>query len=100
MNHYFETIVLAHLACISDRLSLLNERLDKIMATQADVVAQLKTVNDQLTKIGTETTTLLKKIDDLTAVIAAGTVSPELQAAVDAVAAQAKVVDDMVPDSV
>lgn len=75
--------------------------MEKIMATQAELVTQLNSVKDALNKIGAETTALLTKIDELKAVIAAGgTVTPELQAAVDAVAAQAKVVDDLVPDVV
>jgi len=42
---------------------------------------------------------LIRALSD--AIIANGPpVTPELQAAVDAVAAQAKVVDDMVPDAV
>jgi septal ring factor EnvC (AmiA/AmiB activator) len=73
--------------------------LEKIMATQAELTTQVQAIGATLTKIGTETTALLAKIDELNAVIAAGTVTPELQAAVDAVAAQAHVVDDLVPDT-
>ena len=70
------------------------------MATQAELATQLNSVKDQLVKIGTETTSLLTKIDELKAVIAAGpAIDPELQTAVDAVVAQAKVVDDLVPDA-
>ncbi len=69
------------------------------MATQAELVATLNAVNENLKKIGLETGTLLTKIDELKAQVAAGgAVTPELQSAVDAVAAQAKVVDDLVPD--
>ncbi len=81
------------------RLAHVERILEKIMATQTELVAQLTAVNDQLKKIGTETAGLLAKIDELKAVIAAGTVSPELQAAVDALTAQAKVVDDLVADA-
>ncbi len=72
----------------------------KLMATQAELAEQVKKIGDSITKIGTETTTLLAKIDELNAIITNGpAVTPELQAAVDAVAAQAKVVDDLVPDA-
>ena len=69
------------------------------MATQADLVVQLNAINDNLVKIGTETTKLLTMIADLQTQIATAPVSAELQAAVDKVAAQAKVVDDLVPDA-
>ncbi len=69
------------------------------MATQQELTVQLTKINAQLVKIGTETSKLLQAITDLQAAVANAPVSPELQAAVDAVAAQAKVVDDMVPDA-
>ncbi len=75
------------------------EQESHIMATQADLVVQLTAIKDNLVKVGGETTTLLAKIDELQALIANAPVSPELQAAVDAVAAQAKVVDDLVADA-
>ena len=69
------------------------------MATQADLVVELQAINTELVKIGTETSTLLQKVADLqTALANAGIVSLDLQAAVDAVAKQAKAVDDLVPD--
>lgn len=89
------------------------ERL--IMATQAELAAQLRQLatdltdaNTELTKVSGETTTLLKKIDELNAIIAGmGTdASQELVDAVNAVTTQAgvvqagvKAVDDLVPDA-
>ncbi len=70
-----------------------------IMATQAELTATLNKINDQLIKIGKETTSLLAAIEELKGVIANGPVSPELQAAVNKVAEQAQVVDDLVPDA-
>lgn len=84
----------------NDRFTLLNSKLEKIMATQAELITQINNINQQLTKVGQETSTLLTKIDELKQVIAAGPVSPELQAAVDALAHQAQVIDDLVPDTV
>jgi hypothetical protein len=70
------------------------------MPTQADAAAELQNVNQQLQKIGTETQSLLDKITALEQAGGGSDVSPELQAAIDAVVAQAKVVDDLVPDTV
>ena len=71
------------------------------MATVAELTKQINDVTTELAKVQTETTTLLTKIDDLNAIIASGNfpVPPELQAAADALTAQAKVVDDLVPDA-
>ena len=71
--------------------------LKQIMATQDEAAAQLEAVNSELQKIGTETQTLLDKITALENATPAD-VSPALQSAIDAVVAQAKVVDDLVPD--
>ncbi len=70
------------------------------MATQQDAAAELANVNQQLQKIGTETQGLLDKITALEQAAGNADVTPELQAAIDAVVAQAKVVDDLVPDTV
>lgn len=73
--------------------------LEGLMATQAELTAQVAAVNAKLTKIGDETRSLLAKVEELTAVIANGPpVTPELQAAVDALTAQAELVDALVPD--
>ncbi len=72
---------------------------ETIMATQDELIVQINAVNDKMVKIGTETTMLLDKVAELTAILEAGPVSDELQAAVDAVTAQAQVVDDLVPDA-
>lgn len=78
----------------------LNKKAKKIMATQAEAAAQLTALNTELVKIGTETQALLDKVTALQAAAdAAGNVSPELQAAIDGVVAQAKTVDDLVPDT-
>ena len=77
----------------------LKKLLKQIMATQTEIVQELTAVKATLVKVGTETSTLLKRIADLQAVIDAGAVTPELEAAAKAVADQAKVVDDLVPDA-
>ena len=67
--------------------------------TQA--TTELTTLTAQVAKIGTETSSLLQKVDDLTAVIDAGgatNTTPEFDAALAALKAQASVVDGLVPD--
>lgn len=86
------------------RLDALEARLtqleETIVATQQELATALDQVNAQLVKIGTETQTLLTAIADLQTQLAnAGNVSPALQAAFDRVAAQAGVVDALVPDA-
>ncbi len=80
-------------------LSVLNGKVNVIMATQKELAAALDVVNDKLVKIGTETNTLLAAIADLKVQLANAPVSAELQAAFDKVAAQADVVDALVPDA-
>ena len=86
---------------IDDRgfLILILERLEYLMATQAELATLLLAVTDTLTKIGTETQSLLAKIDDLAAALAAaGATTPEVDAALAALQAQAAAVDSLVPD--
>lgn len=71
------------------------------MATQAEVVAQVNSLKDIVNKIGVETDKSLQLIKDLQDALANQTnASPELVEAVEALAAQLKVVDDKVPDQV
>lgn len=69
------------------------------MASQQDIAAEMATMQAQLVKIGGETSTLITKIDELNAIIVSQPVTPELQAAWDAVKTQANVVDNLVPDA-
>ena len=83
--------------CIVQRLDELKEL---IMTTQAELASQLNDVTALVTKIGTETQSLLDKITALEAALAnAANVTPEVQAAFDALKAQAGVVDGLVPDA-
>lgn len=72
--------------------------LEKIMATEAQLVAQLNTLTQAVTKIGSETTTLIQKVSDLSAALADAETTPEVDAALAALQAQVQVVDDLVPD--
>lgn len=74
--------------------------LERIMSTQAELAAKLNDLTTAVTKIGTETTSLLQKVQDLTDALANSPTTPEVDAALSALQAQAKVVDDLVPDAV
>ena len=77
----------------------------RIMATQAELAAQLKDVLAKQVKTQGEIQTLQASMDVLTtkvtelqALIDSGAATTELADAVAAVAAQAQVVDDQIPD--
>lgn len=81
-------------------LPILTQLKELIMTTQAELTQGLTDLTAQVVKIGTETTTLVQKVADLETVLASQQdVSPELQAAFDALKAQVTVVDGLVPDA-
>lgn len=76
------------------------EMESKLMATQQEIAAQLRSLTETVNKIGTETDKSLQLIKDLqTAVDNQTNASPELIDATNALAAQLKIVDDKVPDT-
>lgn len=78
----------------------LNKAVKQILMNQAELAAQLALVQGQVAKIGTETAATLQKVADLEAALQnAGTVSPEVASALDALKVQAQAVDDLVPDA-
>jgi len=80
-------------------LRYITHALHSIMASQKELVAEVQAITATVVKIGTETAATLQKVIDLQAIIDAGPeVSAELQAAVDALKAQAQAADDLVPD--
>lgn len=92
-----------HGALDAPDLQPLIERLDAIMTTQAEVTAALTAATQKLdaalstlTKVSGETGALLVEIQTLKDLIASmgNTVSPELAAAVEAVASKAQAVAD------
>ena len=89
-----------HFHCVCGDQARIVALLENLMASQAELTVQVNALTEKVAKIGAETRSLLTKIDDLTQALAnAGNVTPELQAAFDALAAQADVVDKLVPDS-
>lgn len=85
---------------ILQKLNILNTKIEKIMATQAQLAEQLNTVTAQIAKIGTESTKTLQKVTELEEALAnQDSVSPALQTAFDNLKAQVTVVDDLIPDA-
>jgi len=84
----------------------LQKQIEKLMATQADMVTQLNAVLAQEKKTAEEikavqaaSDVLKQRITDLEAIVAAGgDATPELEKAVADVKAQAQIVDDEIPD--
>lgn len=73
-----------------------------IMANDAEAVQQVKDLTAKINKIGTETSTTLAKVIALQAIIDAGnggSISAELQAALNEATAAAQSADDLTPDA-
>ena len=72
----------------------------KAMATQEEITQALTDLTATVAKIGDETKATLQKVADLeTALAGQASVSPELQAAFDALKDQVGIVDALVPDA-
>ena len=81
-------------------LAQIHHQLEHIRMNQAEAAAQLQTISTTLDKVATETTGLQAEIKTLQdAATNSDTVSPELQAAIDAVATRAAAIDALVPDA-
>lgn len=82
-------------------LLLLNYSETKlIMATQAELAADLAAVTAAVAKIGAETSTTLTRVEELEAALAAaGGTTAEVDAAVQALKTQVQAVDDLIPDA-
>lgn len=79
-------------------LAEINNKLTNIMATQAQVAADLTALTEQVTKIKGEVTGKLQELAD--AIAAQGDASPEVETALAALKAEVKAVDDLVADPV
>jgi uncharacterized membrane protein YfbV (UPF0208 family) len=76
-------------------LNEINQKIDIIMATQAEAAAQLATITSQLVKANTEIQARIQALIDAAANV---DLTPELQAAVDGLKPAAQALDDIVPD--
>ena len=74
--------------------------LEAIMTTVQELAPQIEALTAQVTKIGTETRSLITKVQDLTDALAATPVPADVEAALVALADQVAVVDALVPDEV
>ena len=82
-------------------LLLILYQLRKIMTTIAQLATALTAITATVTKIGTETSTLLAKVQELEdAINNGGNVPEEVEAALQALREQVSVVDQLVPDVV
>jgi hypothetical protein len=75
-------------------------RLDIIMTTVQELAPQIDALTAQVAKIGTETRSLITKVQDLTDALASTPVPAEVEAALLALGEQVAVVDALVPDEV
>jgi ABC-type transporter Mla subunit MlaD len=72
-------------------------KVNHVMATQSELATQLTTLKDQVVKSRGE---VLAKIADLeTALANAGSTSPEVDAALEALKTEVQTSDDIVPDA-
>lgn len=81
-------------------LSTILTQLENILMKQSEGAAALVAVATTLDKVSGETTQLLVEVQTLKDLLGqADEVSPELQAAIDAVASRAAAIDALVPDA-
>jgi hypothetical protein len=71
--------------------------------TQAEALTQLTSTNETLVKVSNETDALLREIETLKTELAnaggpGGTITPELEAAINAIDTRAHAIDNLVPD--
>lgn len=84
---------------LSLELEKINVKLTKIMAKQSEMATEMVALTAQVKKIGEESTKTLAVVDELQKVIdGLDNVTPELQAAFDALKVQVTAVDDLIPD--
>jgi len=99
-EHIFEHVLDRILDSLHSLKELVMTSTSEAIAKLDAVLAQQQKTATEIDGVQTEVTALKAQIADLQAVIAAGNdnVSPELSAKIDAIAAQAQVVDDKIPD--
>jgi len=95
MNYLIILLLVAQTLIFRGALRKLGE-LIKMKAEEA--IQLLNDANTHLTEIGTETDTLLQKVTDLENAATNADLPQAVADAITAVSAQAKVVDDKVPD--
>ncbi len=74
-----------------------NNKLNKIMATQQELADKLNSIGDELDKAQAEIVAAIQALKD--ALAAAGATTPEVDAAVTRLETGAKALDDLNPDA-
>jgi SpoU rRNA methylase family enzyme len=94
-------VILIFTMIINYKSNKLMRKAHQMSKTQEEARIQIEANTVVLLKIQTETGTLLTKIEELLAIINGGNipVTPELEAAINALEAQVTVVDELVPDT-
>ena len=77
-------------------LKKINKTLKKMAENQAQLAEELGVVKAQVEKITTEYTTRIATLEE--ALVAAGNITPEVQAALDGLKASVQIADDVTPD--
>lgn len=80
----------------ADLIAVVNNLKDKIMATHAEVAAQLNVVADQVNKVIAEVVAATAALQ--AAIVAAGNSTPEVDAAMSRLVAGVQAADDLNPD--
>ena len=70
------------------------------MTAVTELAPKIEALTAQVTKIGTETRSLITKVQDLTDALAATPVPADVEAALVALSDQVAIVDALVPDEV
>lgn len=90
-------LILAGFVALLISVVTLNRKLNTIMATQEQEAAQLKAINDQFVKAAAEIVAQVQALVD--ALAAAGSTSPEVDAATSDLMATAQKLDGLNPDA-
>lgn len=93
-----DTSTIKYLQELSLLLINVNTKIDKLMSNTDQALADLQVIGQTLTKVSTETSTLLQKITDLENSTTPDTPQSVLDA-IAAVRAQAEAIDELVPDA-
>jgi len=93
-----DTQTIKYLQEISEILIKIHHQNKTIMSNTDQALADLQVISGTLTKVSTESTTLLQKITDLENATTPDTPQAVLDA-IAAVKAQAQAIDDLVPDA-
>lgn len=94
-NHFFHF----HDKEMMEKINLIINKLQLMGFNTDKALADLAAINEQLTKVGAETATLLQKITDLETTAANADTPQSVLDAIAVVKTQAQVVDDEVPDA-